>query len=70
MINAQDEDLLVTEFSILGQTSSSGLSTMSDSSSMSTTNGIDSRTTTDNASTGSTENGMLAIISIECVQFW
>lgn len=60
LINAQDEDLLVTEFSIAGQTSSGGTSTISDSSSLMSTNGIESRSSTDNASTASTENGKLS----------
>lgn len=62
LINAQDEDLLVTEFSIIGQTSSSGTSTISDSSSSMSTNGIESRISTENASMGSTENGTILIL--------
>lgn len=58
LINAQDEELLVTEFSIAGHTSSSDTSTISDSSSLMSTNGFESRSSTDNASTASTENSM------------
>lgn len=55
LVNAQDEDLLVTEFSILGQTSSGSSSTIGGNS-MGTT-GFESRSSTGSGGIGSTETG-------------
>lgn len=56
LVKAQDEDLLVTEFSIIGATSSGSSSTASGTSSMSTS-GFESRSSTGSGAGGSTETG-------------